>query len=182
MDIGSLKGHLLISSGGLYDPNFRHTVVLVGEHGPEGAVGVVINRPLDVRVEEVVPPLADLVSEGARLYEGGPVEPETPVLLAELGEPHVPDVPVLGRIGFVTGEVAEDVRWKLVRARVYSGYSGWAPGQLEAELEEDAWIVDRAREEDVFDDDPETLWSRVLRRKGPEYRHLSRMPFDPRMN
>lgn len=180
--VNSLKGHLLISSGGLYDPNFRHTVVLVGEHGADGAVGVVINRPLDVRVEAAVPPLADLVEEGEALFEGGPVQQETPVVLAELGEPHVPDVPVLGRIGFLTGDIDDDIRWKLVRARVYAGYSGWAPGQLEAELAEDSWIVEPAREDDVFDDDPETLWSRVLRRKGPEYHHLSRMPFDPSMN
>lgn len=178
----TLKGHLLISSGGLFDPNFRHTVVLIGEHGAEGAVGVVINRPLDVTVRDAVPPLASLVSEEEALYEGGPVDPATPVLLAELGESHRPDVPVIGNIGFLTGEVAADMAWKIVQARIYSGYSGWAPGQLEAELEEDAWIVDPARPEDVFDDDPETLWSRVLRRKGPEYRHIARMPFDPSMN
>ncbi len=180
--MSTLKGHLLISSGGLFDPNFRHTVVLVGEHGADGAVGVVINRPLDVAVDAAVPPLASLVPDEDILYEGGPVDPETPVLLAELGEPHLPDVPVLGRIGFLTGEVAAAMAWKVVRARVYAGYSGWAPGQLEAELKQDSWIVDPARPEDVFDDDPETLWSRVLRRKGPEYRHIARMPFDPSMN
>jgi len=178
----TLKGHLLISSGGLFDPNFRHTVVLVGQHDSDGAVGVVINRPLDVAVDEAVPPLAPLVPDDEVLYEGGPVEPETPVLLAELAEPHLPDVPVIGRIGFLTGEVAADLAWKVVQARVYSGYSGWAPGQLEAELEQDSWIIEPARPEDVFDDDPETLWSRVLRRKGPEYHHIARMPFDPSMN
>jgi len=178
----SLKGHLLISSGGLFDPNFRHTVVLVGEHGAEGAVGVVINRPLDMTVAETVPPLAELVPEGEALYEGGPVQPTSPVLLAQVSEPYSPDVRIFGRIGFLTGEVTRDVGETLARARVYAGYSGWAPGQLEAELAEDSWIVDPAREEDVFDEDPETLWSRVLRRKGPEYRRLSRMPFDPGMN
>jgi len=179
---GSLKGHLLISSGGLFDPNFRHTVVLIGEHGAEGAVGVVINRPLDMTVEEAVPPLAELVASGEALYEGGPVQPTSPVLLAQVAEPHTPDVPIFGQIGFLTGDVTSEIGSALSRARVYAGYSGWGPGQLEAELEEESWIVDAAREEDVFDDDPETLWSRVLRRKGPEYRHISRMPFDPGMN
>jgi putative transcriptional regulator len=180
--MNSLKGHLLISSGGLFDPNFRHTVVLLGEHGPEGALGVVINRPLEVTVAEAVPPLAELVPEGEALYEGGPVDPTSPVLLGRFSDEAAPDVHVVGRIGFLTGNVPLEARTDLLRARVYAGYSGWAPGQLEAELAEDAWIVDPAREEDVFDDQPETLWSRVLRRKGPEYRTMSRMPFDPNMN
>ncbi|MDT8370177.1 MAG: YqgE/AlgH family protein [Longimicrobiales bacterium] len=178
----SLRGHLLISSGGLYDPNFRHTVVLIGEHGAEGAVGVVLNRPLDLQVADAVPQLAGLVAEGEALFEGGPVQPASPVLLAETGGDVEPDMPVLGRIGFLVGDLTELTSASLVRARVFAGYSGWAPGQLEAELEEDSWIVEPALEADVFDDTPETLWSRVLRRKGPEYRHLSLIPFDPSMN
>ena len=86
----SLKGHLLISSGGLFDPNFRHTVVLLGEHGPEGAVGVVINRPLEVTVAEAVPPLAELVPEGEALYEGGPVDQTSPVLLGRFSDEAAP--------------------------------------------------------------------------------------------
>ncbi len=178
----SLKGHLLISSGGLFDPNFRHTVVLIGEHGPEGAVGVVINRPLELTVAETVPPLAGLVPEGEELYEGGPVQPTSPVLLAQVAEPHTPDVRIFGQIGFLTGDVTPAVGDTLSRARVYAGYSGWGPGQLEAEIAEESWIIDPAREADIFDTDPESLWSRILRRKGPEYRQVSRMPFDPNMN
>ena len=70
----------------------------------------------------------------------------------------------------------------VVRARVFAGYSGWGPGQLEEEMAEDAWIVEPARAEDVFTDDPRSLWRRVLERKGPEYRHIARVPFDPRVN
>jgi len=71
----SLRGHLLISSGGLHDPNFRHTVVLIGEHNDEGALGVVLNRPLNATVEDAVPVLAPLVPEGDLLFQGGPVLP-----------------------------------------------------------------------------------------------------------
>lgn len=178
----SLKGQLLISSGGLYDPNFRHTVVLIGEHDENGALGVVLNRPLDVAVEQAVPPLAELVDRGEPVFQGGPVQPEGVVLIAEFTHPDQADLPVFGNVGFLMGEVDADVKWRVVQARIFAGYSGWGPGQLEQELAEDSWIVDPARDEDVFTDQPELLWSRVLRRKGPEYETLSRVPYDPRMN
>jgi putative transcriptional regulator len=178
----SLRGRLLISSGSLFDPNFRHTVVLVGEHSAEGALGVVLNRALDVTVAEAVPALSSLVVPGELLFEGGPVHPSSPVLLAEFARAELADVWVFGAIGFLVGEVSEDVRPGILRARVYAGYSGWGPGQLEREMQEGAWIVDPALKEDVFTKTPDTLWSRVLQRKGPEYRRLSQMPYDPSMN
>lgn len=178
----TLQGRLLISSGGLYDPNFRHTVVLVGEHTADGALGVVLNRPLNVRVEEIFPPLAELVAPGEPLYQGGPVQTEGAVLLAEFANPELADLLVFGSVGFLVGDVSADVQEGLIRARVFAGYSGWGPGQLEAEMEADSWILDPARVEDVFTDAPEALWSRVLQRKGPEFKQLSKMPFDPSMN
>lgn len=178
----SLRGRLLISSGGLYDPNFRHTVVLIGEHNDEGALGVVLNRALDVTVAEALPALSALVPRGTPLYQGGPVQPTSPVLLAELARPELADLLIFGSIGFLVGEVPADAEPGILRARLFAGYSGWAPGQLEAEMAADSWIVEPAREEDVFTDAPELLWSRVLQRKGPAYRRLSRMPYDPSMN
>lgn len=178
----SLKGTLLISNGGLFDPNFRHTVVLVGEHNTEGALGVVLNRPLDTTVGEAVPPLAAFVDPSDPLYEGGPVRPDSPVLIAELADPELADIPVVGAIGFLVGDVAPGVQRSVLRARVFAGYSGWGPGQLEGELRDDAWILDPARPEDIFCDVPELLWSRVLQRKGPDFLRMSRMPFDPNMN
>ncbi|NIP95245.1 MAG: hypothetical protein GWO24_18080, partial [Akkermansiaceae bacterium] len=128
----SLKGRLLISGGGLFDPNFRQTVVLLGNHDEEGAVGVVLNRPLDVTVAQAVPTLSDLTGPGAKLFRGGPVQPTQAVLLVEVSDPGVLDVPVLGSVGFLTGEVPLEVRTSVRRARVYVGHSGWGPGQLEA--------------------------------------------------
>lgn len=178
----NLKGQLLISAGGLYDPNFRHTVVLIGEHGAEGAVGVVLTRPLDVTVEEAVPTLAGLVGPDEPLFQGGPVEPNQAVLLAELEMPGFVDVPVFGSVGFLTGEVGEEVRPFVQRARVFVGHSGWAPGQLEAELEADSWIIEPATADDVYTPTPEALWREVLERKGPRYAAIARVPFDPSMN
>lgn len=178
----SLRGRLLISSGGLFDPNFRHTVVLIGEHNAEGALGVVLNRALNVSVQEAVPVLSDLVPTGEPLFEGGPVQPASPVLLAELAHPESADMLVFGSVGFLVGEVPADAHPDILRARVFAGYSGWGPGQLEAEMAHDAWILEPAREDDVFTDAPDLLWSRVLERKGPEYHRLSQMPYDPSMN
>ena len=180
--VKSLRGQLLISSGGLFDPNFRHTVVLIGEHNEEGALGVVLNRPLDVAVEDAIPPLGALVAPGEPLYQGGPVQPDSPVLLGRFSDPERADLPVFGAVGFLIGDVEADVAGSLERARVYAGYAGWGPGQLERELAEDSWLIEPALADDVFTDDPDGLWHRVLQRKGPGFGHASEIPFDPRTN
>lgn len=178
----SLKGHLLISSGGLYDRNFRHTVVLIAEHDSWGAVGVVLNRPMEVTVGAAVPLLAELAGAEESLFEGGPVEPQRAALLVEVADRAVLDVPVFASIGFLTGEVSSDVRTQVRRARVYLGHAGWGAGQLEAELEGNAWIVEPARVGDVFTAEPAALWREVLQRKGPPWSTMARIPFDPTTN
>ena len=104
-------------------------------------------------------------------------------MLAELTDPSVAALRVDDDLGFIAlgadnGDVASATR----RARAFAGHAGWGPGQLEAELEEEAWIVEPARHEDAFCDDPEELWSSVLRRKGGSYALVARMPLDPGMN
>ena len=178
----SYQGQLLVSNSNLYDPNFRHTVVLIGEHDEAGALGVVLNRPLDVTVAEAVPPLGEVVPPGEQIFQGGPVQPTAPVLVADLTDPTLADIPIFGSIGFLIGEVSEEATAAIRRARVFAGYSGWGAGQLEAEMAADSWLLDPARPDDVFTDDPDGLWSRVVRRKGPDFELLSRMPFDPRLN
>jgi len=180
--VESMKGQLLISGAGLYDPNFRHTVVLIGEHDARGAVGVVLNRPLGTTVASAVPTLAALVGPGEPLFDGGPVEPQQAVLLAEAAPPCQLDVPVFDSVGFLTGEVPAEVRPFVRRARVFLGHSGWGPGQLEAEMEADLWITEEPTADDVFTMSPEGLWRRVLERKGPPWGDIARVPFDPSMN
>jgi putative transcriptional regulator len=182
MSATSLRGQLLVSAGSLFDPNFRHTVVLVGQHNAEGALGVVLNRPADLMVSDAFPPLGSLVGAGGRVFVGGPVRPHSAVLLAELEPPEAADLLVFGAIGFLVGDVSGAAEAAVRRARVFAGYAGWGAGQLEAEIAGGSWILDAARPEDVFCDDPETLWSRVLRRKGGEYRRMASIPFDPSMN
>ncbi|MDH4177206.1 MAG: YqgE/AlgH family protein [Thermoleophilia bacterium] len=179
----SLQGNLLVAGPGLVDPNFRRTVVLVGEHGDEGAMGVVLNRPSPASVEEAVPLLAELVGERELVHVGGPVQPQAIVVLGEFEEPERAGVLVFGTVGFLPGEIegAEEVG-ALSRARVFAGYAGWGAGQLEEELAEAAWIVEQALPDDVFTDDPDGLWSAVLRRKGGTFALLATMPLDPALN
>lgn len=177
-----LTGHLLISNANLFDPNFRRTVVLIGHHDDQGAVGVVLNQPLGVTVREAVPPLGDLVEPEEQLFDGGPVEPASIVVLADFLDPSRSEVLAMGSIGFLPPEAGDDIGEAIRRARVFAGYAGWGPGQLEGELEEEAWIVEPPTREEIFTEDAEGLWAAVLRRKGRRYALLSTMPLDPSMN
>ncbi len=178
----SLQGHLLIAGPSLADPNFHRSVVLIGHHDEAGAVGVVLNRETEVAVAAAVPPLAGLVEPGARLFIGGPVETQAAVVVADFEHPERAEVVAFDTIGFLPEETDADSIGGLRRARVFAGYAGWGAGQLEAEMEEGSWIAEPAVAADVFTEEPDSLWSGVLRRKGPRYRLLASMPFDPSMN
>jgi putative transcriptional regulator len=181
--VESLKGKLLVATPALFDPTFRRTVVLVGEHGEEGAMGLVLNRPADVTVGEAVPPLAGVAGEEARVYVGGPVQPEAVLVLAEFEDSDAAATLVVGDVGFASSEDdLELLAGATRRARVFAGYAGWGPGQLETELEEESWLVESAEGVDLFPDPGDDLFGSVLRRKGGAYRVLALMPEDPSVN
>ena len=178
----SLRGQLLIAGPALVDPNFWRTVVLVGEHSEEGALGLVLNRASDTSVVEALPELALLADEMGAVHVGGPVQPSAIVVLADFAETDNAESLVVDSVGFLPAEVEPDALGELRRARVYVGYAGWGPGQLDGELEEGSWIVEPALPDDVFTDDPDGLWSDVLRRKGGPFAVLAAMPPDPSQN
>ena len=179
----SLRGQLLIASPALVDPNFFRTVVLITEHNEEGAMGIVLNRPSDTMVGDVVPELADVAGDGAPVYVGGPVQPEALVLLAEFSDPSAAAWIVVADVGLASADVdLEELASVVRRGRVYAGYSGWAPGQLEAEMELDSWIVEPPLPAELFPDDSDSMWNAVLARKGGSYSLIARMPADPSMN
>jgi len=179
----SLKGQLLIASATLLDPNFFRTVVLVTEHTPEAAMGLVLNRPSELPVSEALPDLAELLEDGALVHIGGPVQPNAVVALADLDDPSRAAELVLDGIGFLgPDEDPASLAGDVARMRIFAGYSGWGEGQLEAELAEDAWIVEPALPDDVFATEPGELWSAVLRRKGGPFAILARLPLDPSLN
>jgi putative transcriptional regulator len=182
MPVESLKGQLLIAGPSLLDPNFRRTVVLVGEHTEDGALGLVLNRASEATIDEAVPELTVLVDSLALVHFGGPVQPSAIVVLADFVDPDRAGAFVLDSVGFLPSEVDPEELGDLRRARVFAGYAGWGPGQLDDELEEGSWIVEPALPEDVFTDQPEELWADVLRRKGGPFGVLALMPHDPSLN
>jgi putative transcriptional regulator len=181
----SLRGMLLLAAPALKDPNFDRAVVFIAEHSEDGAMGLVLNRPSDAPVVDAIPDLTWVADTGDELvYVGGPVAPNGVIVLAEWADPSQAVVLVDDDLGFVPGDV-EDVdalAAAVRRARVYAGHAGWGPGQLEDELAEEAWIVESPLRHELFTDDPEGLWSAVLRRKGREFALLSTMPPDPSLN
>ena len=151
--------------------------MLVLEHSEEGAVGVVLNRPSETEVDEAVPDLAPLAEPGDVVHLGGPVSPNGVIALGRFEDPDEAASIVLDDLGVVDPDVdSPDLR----AMRVYAGHAGWAPGQLDGELEQDAWIVEPAHAEDPFAGGD--LWAEVLDRKGGGYTLLARMPEDPTLN
>jgi putative transcriptional regulator len=179
----SLAGQLLLASPSLRDPNFVRTVVLIGVHSEDGAMGVVLNRPSTVTVGQAVPQLGQAVDELEPVYVGGPVQSSSIVFLAEFLDPSPAGLLVLGRIGFPAPDAGiEELAEATARRRVFAGHAGWGRGQLDAEVADGDWFAHAAQPEDVFTDVPEELWSRVLTRMGGRYALIARMPLDPSVN
>ncbi|MFN8038108.1 MAG: YqgE/AlgH family protein [Acidimicrobiales bacterium] len=185
------SGCLLVAVPGvLEDPNFRRTVVLLLEHGPDsGALGVVLNRPLETPVDEPFPGWEALLSGPPVLFCGGPVAPS---MVIALGRPRPGATPagweqVLDDGGHRLGTVdlrreVDDLAPSLEQLRVFAGYSGWSPGQLEGEIDQGAWFVVGAEPWDPFDVDPDQLWRQVLRRQGGAVAAYANYPADPSAN
>jgi putative transcriptional regulator len=180
----NLRGRLLIAGPSLTDPNFARTVVLMAEYGEEGAMGVVLNRPAEsLNVGEAVPELAGLVDPDEPVYVGGPVERNAVIVLAEFDDPDMAGQLILPGIGFAGadtdfGELAGSVG----RAKVFAGCAGWAPGQLDAEIGREDWIIADPAPDDLFASDSDVLWGDVLRRLGGNYALIATMPPDPSLN
>ena len=183
MTSGSVAGRLLLASTTLEDPNFMRTVVLIGMHSEEGALGLVLNRPSTSSVAEAVPQLEEMVEREEAVFVGGPVQSSSIVMLAEFTDPEPAGLLVLGRIGLPAPDASlEDLAAATSRRRVYAGYAGWGEGQLDAEIDRGDWIAQDALPDDVFCERPEDLWAGVLTRKGGRYALLARMPLDPSLN
>jgi putative transcriptional regulator len=158
----------LVADPGLQDPNFRETVVLVTHPREGGPWGVIINRPLDHRLNEVFTEYETLKNRKDVLFFGGPVARDGLVFLVRSSKPPPRAVPVLRDVYFIS-----DIDWidgLLQRPeptrglRVYSGYSGWAPGQLQSEISRGGWHVLPADAETVFDKDPAHIWPELIKR------------------
>jgi putative transcriptional regulator len=172
----SLRGKLLIAAPSLFD-YFRRAVVIVLEHTADGAMGVILGRTSDTRVADAVPLLASYADAGELVQIGGPVAPQSVVALGDFDDIDDAGTQVVGSLGTLD---PDSDNASLRRLRVYAGYAGWGPGQLDGELDQDAWLVLPATPDDPFADGD--IWSKALKRKGGSYRLMATMPADPSLN
>jgi len=183
--MSSLKGRLLVATPILGDPNFDGTVVLILEHGDDGAVGVVLNRPTGTDVADPLPGWHRLAAEPAVVFLSGPVAPDAAICLAQSwrDEPLDAYEPLIGSLGTVDLSIDPDeVSSALQAVRVFVGYAGWAAGQLEDEIEAGAWFVVDATPDDALSAEPDRLWRAVLRRQRGTVAMYANFPANPSAN
>jgi len=167
-----LSGKLLVALPVLVDRNFDRTVVYVVSHDDEaGAVGLVLNRPSATPVADALPQWAEQVAAPGVVFVGGPVQTDMAIALADDGR-GVDTIDLDGDPALLPAGTV----------RVFAGYAGWSPGQVEGELGEGAWAVCDSDPHDPFADDPEELWYDVLRRQRGELRRLALLPEDVSVN
>lgn len=183
------RGRLLVATPLIGEPVFERSVIFLLAHGDEGAFGVILNRPSDTAVGEIIEPWAPLAALPGVMFLGGPVGRNAVVGLGRLAEgpasdehrhdwqPTVPGITTvdLNQPPVLTGEEVEAVR-------LFAGSAGWAAGQLEDELAEGAWWLVDPAVDDLFCPDPEALWTKVLRRQTGSLAWFANHPGDPTVN
>ncbi len=179
-----LKGQLLLDSGQLRGSFFQRAVVLICQHDGEGAFGLVLNRATGNKVGDmIVANLPDLLKT-CPLYLGGPVQPSALSFLHTddfISDENVMPNLSLGHSLDSLMEIGESFS-PTQKIKMFAGYAGWSPGQLEEEMKRHAWLTHPASLELVFDAEPEHLWQKILRDKGWKYKLLAQMPEDPARN
>jgi putative transcriptional regulator len=188
------RGCLLVAPPTLSDPNFFRTVVLLLAYDEDGALGVVLNRPSETPIAEIVPSWALHVSPPGVLFTGGPVQPNAAICVAHHGIPGDFDnsgledrfegySPLTSSIGTVDlHREPDDIAVTFAGLRVFQGYAGWGAGQLDDEIDDNAWYVLEGSPDHILSSEPEGLWERVLRSQGGWMSVLARHPVDPSLN
>jgi putative transcriptional regulator len=180
----STKGRLLVATPVLSDGIFDRSVVLMLEHDDEGALGIVLNQPSRTEVADPLPGWARLAASPPVVFVGGPVSPDAAVCLARVSDETTEGwTPLVAGVGSLDLRTDPDITGAGIQElRVYSGYSGWAGGQLEDEIEAGAWFVVDTHAGDALCTDPDELWQRVLRRQRGTVAMFASYPPDPSAN
>lgn len=183
-DIKPQAGSLLISEPHLNDFFFERSVVLLADHSEEGSFGLIINKPLKARFNDIV---KDFPSFDAPVYLGGPVKTDSLFFVHTLGSRISESSLIMD--GLYWGGKLDEVQTLLMdgqisanQIRFFVGYAGWSPNQLDEEMEKHSWIVKMASLEDIIITDPLTLWQRTIRSLGQEYAIWSNYPANPILN
>ena len=162
------QGKFLVADGRLMDPNFRETVVLLIRYGPDGAMGLVINRPVQLKLSTILPDIKELERSNETLFLGGPVEPARVMLLVKTASPPEASLPVFGDVYLSS---SQKVLQRLIkkpakeeRFQIYAGYAGWAPKQLESECDRGHWHILKADTETLFDKKRSEIWQELIHR------------------
>ncbi len=191
----SLEGYILISETDLMDPNFYRTVVVIIQHGEEGAFGLVVNRQSEATLGEVLEEAGDTPIADIPVYVGGPVQQEF-LFVMHAGLPGMPEnenalTPAAGVVfepaspellAWLTDAWNNESRDDHPSIHFFAGYCGWGPGQLEDELREGAWLIHEVRPDIVFHPDPQEAWKHALGKKGDFYKIVAETGFKPSMN
>lgn len=179
-----MRGRMLIATPAIEAGPFWRSVVFLLDHDEEGALGVIVNHPLESDVDDVLPDWARLVNAPECLFDGGPVAMDSALALGVIkGE----DSPVgwkrmAGKVGLVDLDGPVPGSGAFAGLRVFAGYAGWSAGQLEEEVEGGSWIVVDAQDSDLTSPQPENLWRDVLRRQSGDLRFWATYPEDPNWN
>ncbi|MBN3034694.1 MAG: YqgE/AlgH family protein [Bacteroidales bacterium] len=178
------KGKVLISEPFLLDYYFKRSVVLLAEHNDEGTFGLIINKPVDIKFNDL---LKDFPQFDAQIFLGGPVKTDSLFYIHSLGNMIEESIPIIE--GLYWGGDIDLVKEMISLGRVsneeikfFAGYAGWVPKQLDGELERNSWLVSNLTVDAIMKSDPAKLWDLCLRNLGGEYTLWSNFPADPSMN
>ena len=178
------KGKLLISEPFLLDYYFKRSVVLLAEHNEEGSFGIIMNKPVSAKFNEIVKNFPEF---NAQLYLGGPVKSDSLFFIHTLGDRIEGSLEIIDGLywGGNIEAIKEMITLNILNPadiRFYIGYSGWTANQLDAELKRNSWVVSRAKVEQLLNTQPNKLWSLTLQNLGKEYALWTNFPSDPSMN
>ena len=176
-------GKLLIAEPFLADPSFVRSVVLLCEHGEEGTVGFVLNQATPYSIGDLVP---DMFNSALIIYKGGPVQVDTLHMIhrmpALLGGNEIAPGVYWGGSYEALQNIVTDKDFNASDIRLFIGYSGWSPGQLDKEMKEGSWVVADLPQGILFSGDQENVWKQVIRTLGKDYALWENMPINPSLN
>ncbi len=178
------KGKILISEPFLNDPNFKRTIILLTEHNEEGSIGFILNKPTQFRVHHL---LEDFPEFDAPVYFGGPVQVNSLQFIHKAGNiiedsTEICDGLYWGGSFEILKLLIEAKQIHPADVRFFIGYSGWTGGQLNDEIKINSWIVTSTSTENIFSDEPDKLWSGILKGMGKKFAILASFPENPSVN